>query len=516
MKQISIDNISDSGIIFIKLNDEFSRLICFKFQFKYNKIGFFVKNSDSFTVYTMNVVNEIEELEINTLYHWLQNTSVENIWIKKLNPIIINQLFHSEMTAYIQKFFTDLMWLMTKIVQKRDINLVIDNWLHILCTGNVLNCMIYYDKIDITEHDKEDVDKIEHNDTIHKSKEDIERKDSSNPIKITMTKNKYISLMKKQALTSFQIVNLMIHNLELEIKNIQHKKTKIKIHFPKSYFTYEFADKILSEKIFGKIKNVILIKDKINVFPSINSTTSMNIVIKFLELYSDSDFRYKFESYHSKKINYSEVITYISEIHKITNDNFNKLLTELDSGKISTADIIKDKIKIDEKFSKLNDQLGKKSFFNKFDGEADSKEYFIIPNYQKINKKLILCYNHLLECVINIKNGEEPYLNVNLMTNLMNLLTKKLNKNKIPFMEGEYSYKGAFVVKSIHDKPLKVELKSRKRILLTTAGKNDFSQFNRKELEEILLHLDNIADGTVKIDNLRSQLLHALSERYKT
>jgi len=543
MKEIFITDMPDVGIIYISLNDSLSQLIRYKFNLKYNKIGFFIKNVDTFTVYTMNVVNENNNLvETNDLNYWMQNSSVMNLWIKKLNPILINQLFNSELTSYIQSFFRELIWMIVKLSKNRDINIVLDNWLHILCTGKVIDYSTYYEKQDIemdnSIQDKEDEMKKD----ISISEKNISDSDKttseSTPISdsektsssvnktlsivdktTTITKSKIISIIKKKALTSFQIVNLVIWNLQLEIKNIRKAKIehmKVKIHFPKKYYTYEFADKLSTEKIFGKLKQLQCHTEKIDNYHFLDQSVNMGILIKFLELYNDVDFKTNFEEYHNKKINYTEVITYITQIYKITNDNFTNLFTELNSGKISTSEIIENKNKLDKQFSKLSSILGKDTFFNNFQNTPETKEYLIIPDYQKVNKNLIMCYNHILECVMNIKNGEEPHLNVNLVSNMLNLLTKKMNMRRVPFLEGEYSYKGAFVVKSIYDKPLKVQLKSKKKILLTTAGKNDFSQFNKLELEEILLHLDNIADGSIKIDNLRSQLLIALSERHRS
>jgi len=494
MKQLNIDQISDFGLIFIKTNDVLSRIISYKFGFLYNKVGFYSKINDNYFVHTMDLVTENTNLiETQNIDYWVNNFEVENIYIRKLNTIIVDHIYRSELTNHIQLIFQELVKLLLVLSKKRKLDAVLDNWLYILCIEDVLDLKTY-----IEENGDNTTDN------------NIDKKDDN----IEKNKQRLLSNLKKQSLTSFQIVNLLIFNIDLEVKRMARKKYKLsnsKMKFPKVYFTYNFARNIIDSKNFSKFKRVIINPIKTD---NLTSKANISIIIKFLELYSNDDFRNKFELQQNKKISYSEVLEYVLKLNVKVKSQLKNTINSLEVGTVNGDDLLKNKTELDEQFSSLFSSLNYEDR-NKDDIDISEIDYFCLPHDKKIKKRLTLCHRMISECVTNIKNEEEPSLNLNLISSCFNLLTRNMLCDKIPILTGEYSYKGAFVIGSNKDNNVRVQLKSKKRVFLTPSGKNDLLQFNKNELKEILLHLDNIADNTIRIDTLRVQVLDALHELQK-
>jgi len=113
--------------------------------------------------------------------------------------------------------------------------------------------------------------------------------------------------------------------------------------------------------------------------------------------------------------------------------------------------------------------------------------------------------------VESISSGETPILNINELTDTVNLLISSFSYKlkKIPILEGETSVPSVTVISSGHRSGVPIRLSNRNKIILSLMD-DDLERFDRNDLIEILSILDVMSDGDNRFDDMRAKIVGIL------
>lgn len=494
---IKCDEISGSGLIFIKMEDPISILLMSLTGQKYSLIGFFYSSNISGHNQINIIYTDIWGLlnpfwsDPKLLSDFIrENKHINEIKIRKIKKKLAVD-FKISIAEQIQPSLRPI------IISKSSSDKKLDNNINNIEINNrykylLMTIFNYYDIKLSTSF----ITPIE---TINKMILDLsinnDHKDVNNKNINSQPSNSKCSNIKKYLIDSdlFGMIKSVYFqpffyskNYNFSRENIDNKKKRdfIKVlfdNFMEMMMGHElFFDHImikLTSNMDNTLKNIFF-RDHLEKIISENFVNSSNNIINFITI-----------SLKNSTVKYNDLIS---------------LLNKYDEDKLNLLDNFRFESKIESKHDL------------KIESKDSKDKIIIFKNNDSYYSSLKIIRDELSSLQENINNDTQPILNINLLLeNINNIISISPGKlTPIPLINSETSFQGIFVVSKNQLKKIKtIDIKNsyseKKKIILPAHG-YDLSRFKKNELIEILhtLESEEFKDG--RFDQMKSDLIKLL------